>query len=222
MPGKDPARGARDTGRTGRGIGDGPAGRDRAGGARTKNKGRTAIEAVAGGTVDPFSGRQISGAEHAAMNTRDAARKTKRDEARDRARGYKPGTLKPDEVPTYNAPPTVGQLLSAVSMSPTTPTGALSAIAAVAGAAAYNDPFGRSKLGKKVDDATGQVPGDYTGGTNISRESGRYGSPGNQGEGAAAQNEKDAEERRKRRLAAQQTALGSANNSLLGPGVQPI
>lgn len=35
MPGKDPAKGARDTGRTGRGIGEGPADRDRQGGNRS-------------------------------------------------------------------------------------------------------------------------------------------------------------------------------------------
>lgn len=228
MPGKDPARGARDTGRTDRGLGD-RGGRGGRGPGSGKRAGDTAIGAfksqfadvgsgfgTGAGTQGPAAAGQKPNRD---MSGDRAARKQK--DALDRARGYKPGTLAPDEVPTYDRLPTLGQLTSAISMSPTSGLGAISAMGSIADAAINGDPFGRDTFGRSLDQATGAEPGNYSGGTNISRDSGRYGGTGTSG-GNKKDSDAAAEERRKRRLAAQQTALGQNPNSLLGPGVEPI
>jgi hypothetical protein len=212
MPGKDPARGARDTGRSNNGMGGGGRG-DKGGGQRNTGSAQ-------GGGLGRSRGGLTGESDTAKKNRERTGFKDPTQGSRDRARGYRPGTLEDEQIPTYNRLPTLGQLGSALSMSPTGPLSAVTALGAVANAAAGADPFGRTPQFRDLDESTGQKPGDYTGGTSNSRNSGRFGSAGNPGNNVDA--EAAAEERRKRRLAAQQTALGSDPTSLLGPNVLPI
>lgn len=87
--------------------------------------------ATAGPTKDPFSGREISGAEHAAMNERDAPRKDRRDAERGG------GKSTPDNTPTDNpldslfGYETIGQRRAGYAANPNAPGNAAGDEAAI-------------------------------------------------------------------------------------------